>query len=290
MTAKKTKITSDFELYLNQLGYSKAVQKMLPRLLTEFLHTTTKAIEEIEPIDILAYYEYIKNRPVKRIRKASAGTLSESSINHHIYTLKVFFNYQMEIGKIIINPMSLLSFPRPRTKPREILTQKEIKKVFEACITYRERAVLCLCYGLGLRRSEAIKIDVVDINFKTSLAYVREGKGKKRRVIPMNQTVSTYLKMYLESERKSVETKAFITSKAGLRTTGGNLNKTLKNIIDRTEITKTITLHGLRHSIATHLLQNGLSIEYVRDFLGHKHLETTQIYTRVKNRQLWNLR
>ena len=105
----------------------------------------------------------------------------------------------MEIGGITINPISMLSFPRPKTKPREILTQKEIKKVFEECVTYRERAVLSLCYGLGLRRSEAIKINIEDIHFKTSLVYVREGKGKKRRVIPMNPTVSKYLKIYLES-------------------------------------------------------------------------------------------
>jgi integrase/recombinase XerD len=286
MTTKTTQITNDFENYLNQLGYSQASQIMLPRLLTEFLHNTNKPLENIEPIDILNYYEYIKNRP----RKRGGGTLSESSINHHIYTLRVFFNYQMEIGGITINPISMLSFPRPKTKPREILTQKEIKKVFEECVTYRERTVLCLCYGLGLRRSEAIKIDIEDIHFKTSLAYIREGKGKKRRVIPMNPTVSKYLKMYLESERTSTKTKAFITTKTGNRTAGENLNMTLKNVLKRTEITKTISLHCLRHSIATHLLQNGLSIDYVRDFLGHKHLETTQIYTRVKNRQLWNLK
>ncbi len=296
MTVKITEITTDFERYLNQLGYSKSIQTMLPRLLTEFLHNTDKTLESIEPTDILNYYGYIKNRPIKRNRKESAGTLSESSISHHIYTLKVFFNYQMEIGGITINPMSLLSFPSPTSKPREILTQREIKKVFKECITYRERAVLCLCYGLGLRRSEAIKIDIEDVHFKTSLVYVREGKGKKRRVIPMNQTISKYLKMYLESERVSSKdctgqsTKAFITTKTGNRTAGENLNNTLKNIIERTEITKKISLHCLRHSIATHLLQNGLSIDYVRDFLGHKHLETTQIYTRIKNRQLWNLK
>lgn len=82
-----TKIITDFENYLTHLGYSKATQKMLPRLLTEFLHNTTKPLENIESTDILNYYQYIKNRPNKR----AIGTLSESSISHHIYTLKVFF-------------------------------------------------------------------------------------------------------------------------------------------------------------------------------------------------------
>jgi integrase/recombinase XerD len=123
----------------------------------------------------------------------------------------------MEIGKITVNPMSTLTFASPTTKPRQILTQKEIKTVFEACVTYRERAVLTFCYGLGLRRSEAVNMNLEDVNFTTQLAFVREGKGKKRRVIPMNETVIKNLKIYLESERISKETKAFITTKAGFK-------------------------------------------------------------------------
>ena len=83
----KGQIIAEFKSYLKHLGYSEATQIMLPRLLTEFLHNTTKTVENIETIDILNYYEYIKNRPNKRTN----GTLSESSISHHIYTLKVFF-------------------------------------------------------------------------------------------------------------------------------------------------------------------------------------------------------
>jgi integrase/recombinase XerD len=282
----KGQIIAEFKSYLKHLGYSEAIQRMLPRLLTEFLNNITKTVENIEAIDILNYYQYITNRPIKR----GFGTLSESSISHHIYTLKVFFSWQIETGEISTNPMSTLTFPRPKSKPREILTQEEIIEMFEKCIFYRERVVLCLCYGLGLRRSEAVKMDVNDINFKTSLAYVREGKGKKRRVIPMNDAISSYLKIYLESERTSTKTTALITTKLGNRATGGNLNNTLKEVLERAGIEKTISLHCLRHSIATHLIQNGLSVEYVRDFLGHKHLESTQIYTRIKNNQLWNLR
>jgi integrase/recombinase XerD len=279
------KIIDDFETYLIRIGYTESTQKMLPRILTEFLTYTAKELVNIDKSDVLKYYEYIKTRPKKR----GIGTLSESMINHHIYTLKVFFSYQMELGTIRADPMSTLTFSAPKTKPREILTQQEVNEVFENCITYRERAVLNLCYGLGLRRTEAVNLNIEDINFKTSQAFVREGKGKKRRVVPISPKVLQGLKIYLESERTSTKTKAFITTKMGERTTGGNLNSTLKTILERTEIEKKITLHCLRHSIATHLLENGLSVERVRDFLGHKHLESTQIYTRVKNKQLWNL-
>lgn len=274
-----------FKDHLRQLGYSKGTVNMLPTCLKEFLNQTNKELQTIDTMDILTYYKYIKNRPKKR----GIGTLSESMINHHLYALKVFFIYQMELGAITVNPMSSLTFPSPRSKPREILTQKEMKELFEVCQTYRERAVLSLCYGLGLRRSEAEKIKIEDLNFSTELAYIREGKGKKRRVIPMNQNIITHLENYQTKERTSKGTKAFITTKNGDKATGENINKTLKMILKRTDIEKKITLHCLRHSIATHLLENGLSVENVRDFLGHKHLESTQIYTRIKNKQLWQL-
>ena len=274
-----------FKQHLEQLGYRAGTINMLPICLKEFLQQTNKELKNIDTTDVLSYYEYIKNRPKKR----GTGTLSESMINHHIYSLKVFFIYQMEIGTITVNPMSTLNFPSPKSKPREILTQKEIKELFEACRTHRERAVLSLCYGLGLRRSEAVKITIEDINFSSALAYIREGKGKKRRAIPMNKSVILNLENYLNKERISKGTKGFMTTKSGDKATGENINSTLKQTMERTEIEKKITLHCLRHSIATHLLENGLSIENVRDFLGHKHLESTQIYTRIKNKQLWQL-
>jgi len=279
-------LVEDFNTYLTHIGYSQNTKKMLPRLLNDFLHYTNKSLADIDKQDIITYYEHLKTKP----KKGGAAYLSESYINHHIYTLNVFFNYQLELGNITNNPMSTLEFPRPNSKPREIVTQQEVKTLFNACITYRERAVLNLCYGLGLRRSEVFSLNTEDINFQTAQAIVREGKGKKRRVIPISESVLNGLKTYLESERTSTKTNAFITTKRGERAAGDNLGGTLKKILDRTDIEKNITPHCLRHSIATHLLENGLSVENVRDFLGHKHLETTQIYTRVKNKQLWNLK
>jgi integrase/recombinase XerD len=278
-------LIESFQSYLTRLGYSKSTQNMLPNILYEFLIFVGKELADISKTDVLRYYDYIKERPKKR----GIGLLSESMINHHIYALKTFFAYQMELGQIQINPMSTLSFSAPKSKPREILSQKQIKEVFSYCVTYRERTVLNLCYGLGLRRTEAVKLNLEDINFSTAQAFIREGKANKRRVVPISPKVLKGLKCYLENERLSLGTQAFITTKTGERTTGANLNNTLKIILDRTQIEKKITLHCLRHSIATHLLENGLSLEKVRDFLGHKHLETTQIYTRVNRKQIFSL-
>jgi len=183
-----------------------------------------------------------------------------------------------------------LEFKKPTTKPREVLSTEEIKQLYEATETLKEKAVLSIFYGCGLRRTEGEKLNLKDIHFRSGILYVREGKGSKRRIIPMNEKVNQDLKNYVLKERfaKQNET-AFICNRIGTRTSGSSYNNILKKLLEKAGIKKEITLHCLRHSIATHLLESGLSVEYVRDFLGHKHLESTQIYTRVKNKQLWNL-
>lgn len=278
--------TKAFRIHLERLGYSKSSVYMLPNCLKEFLQFAAKEVPQIEAKDITAYHEYLKERP----RKRGSGGLSESYINHHIYSLKLFFGWQQEKGEITENPISSLEFKAPVSKPRDILTQEEIKLLFEVSESLKERAVIALFYGCGIRRSEGEKLNLKDIHFRSNILYVREGKGNKRRAVPLSPQVKIELWNYATKERevRGNET-AFITNRIRKRATGSSYNKILKNILERIGIKKEITLHCLRHSIATHLLESGLSVEYVRDFLGHKHLESTQIYTRVKSRQIWNL-
>lgn len=259
---------------------------MLPNCVAEFLEFTKNPIHQIQSKDITNYHRYLQERPNRR----RAGGLSESFIHHHIYSLKLFFAWQIETGKLAENPISSLEFPSPRSKAREVLTAEEIKALYEATETLKEKAVLSLFYGCGLRRTEGEKLDLKGIHFRSNLLYVREGKGSKRRAVPLSEKVKQDLKSYALKERNPKGNEmAFITNKIGKRTSGNSYNNILKSILERTENKKEITLHSLRHSIATHLLENGLSVEYIRDFLGHKHLESTQIYTRIKNKQLWNL-
>ena len=120
-------IAKQFKVHLERLGYSKTSIKMLPSCVKEFLEFTRKPIEEIEPQNITAYHHHLQERPNKR----RPGALSESYINHHIYSLKLFFAWQQEKGAITENPISNLEFKAPRSKPREVLTQSEIKQLFE---------------------------------------------------------------------------------------------------------------------------------------------------------------
>jgi len=264
---------------------------MLPECVKEFLeyHSTTTP-EAVTQKHIESFYNWLQVRPHKR----NEGGLSESYIYHHVYALKLFFSYLEETGQIKYNPISVMKFKRPKHNTREPLTKAEINRLFETAQTLKETAMLHLFYSCGLRRSEAVELNTKDIHFKSCLLYVREGKGHKRRAIPMTVKVSEELENYYlqersDSQRKAKDTEAFILNRIGSRMRGDSYNRIIKEIVKTSGIARLCTLHHLRHSIATHLLENGLSLENVRDFLGHSYLEATQIYTKVSKYQLKSL-
>jgi integrase/recombinase XerD len=279
-------ILEEFTRYLQQIGYSKGSQYQIPNCTKEFLEVTNKSFKNIIQQDILDFYQYLQTRPLKR----RTGALSQAMINHYVFSLKTFFSWLEQTQQISCNPISNIKFKRPQGNPREPLSQQEIKQLFEAAQSSKETALLHLFYSCGLRRREAENLNTSDIHFSKSLLYVREGKGAKRRAIPINEKVKIALENYYNHERTRISEKAFMLNSINQRMRGDSYNRALKKIIERTEIDKATTLHHLRHSIATHLLENGLSIEFVRDFLGHRHLEATQVYVKVKAKQLKNMK
>lgn len=283
-------LKEQFKTHLQRLGYSESTSKMLPVCIAEFLQQMDIRgiynVEFIQPRHIKDHYEYLTERP----NRTRPGGLSSRMINHHMYAIRLFLTYLQETGQVTINPISGLTFPRAESTEREVLTQKEIKLLYETCKNNKERAVLNLFYGCGLRRSEAVALNLKDISLTISLLYVREGKRAKRRVVPINKSITSSFKHYLHYERHAgkMET-AFMVNAKGRRMQGDTYNNLVKKLVDYAGIEKQISLHNLRHSIATHLLESGLSVEYVRDFLGHKNLEATQVYTRISNQRLQQL-
>lgn len=264
-----------FTTYLQTLGYSKTSVYMLPNCVNDFLKFTSKTVQEIVSADILVFYEHLQIRPNKRL----SGGLSATYIYHHIYALKLFFNWLLAIGEIQQCPISNLDFKQQNANKRHILSLQEIQNLYTTADNYMEKALLGIYYGCGLRRTEGEKLNVQDVDLKQGLLYVREGKGAKSRVVPMGEKILQDLKNYVYVERKNHEKEtAFFVNKRGLRLRGALANTILKNMLQRIEIHENISLHNLRHSIASHLLHQGLSMEYVRDFLGHHHLESTQVY------------
>jgi integrase/recombinase XerD len=288
-------ILAHFTAYLSQIGYSKGVQQSYPKMIHEFIEVQgIESLADIEPVTILSFYDWVQHRPLK---KGSGGGLSSSFISHHVGALQVFFNWLLASGQLEVNPMSILVFPRPVVIPREPLSLDQIEALFAVCESLRERAVLHLFYSCGLRCSEGVSLNRSDIHFKTCRLYVRSGKGSKRRCVPMPEKVAQELEQYYLqewSERpliegESLETEAFICGPRGKRLRADGYRHILKRLLARADLPKEIVLHQLRHSIATHLLESGLGVESVREFLGHSSLESTQIYTKVRTSRLQSL-
>lgn len=280
-----------YSRHLERIGYSTGTIKTLPSPVREFFYhleqSGVRNIELVTPKIITGYYQRLRERPCH----GRPGTLSDSMVHAHIWALRILFSLMLSEGRILVDPLGMLSFPSPLKKEREVLSSEEIERLYQACETLLDRAILGLFYGCGLRKSEAESLNIKDISFKGGLLYVRSGKGKRRRVVPVAALVIKDLKNYYLQERirmlkKSSDPereKAFILNSQGARMLGASFWRRLRQLVLRAGIENPgrITLHCLRHSIATHLLGGGLSVEQVRDFLGHTNIESTQIYTRI---------
>ena len=147
------KLIHSLTSHLESLGYKQATVKMIPLCVSEFLEIQNiNQVRNITSTDIVNHHEYLQNRPHKK----KPGGLSESYINHHIYSLRIFFSWLLKQELITVCPISNLEFKSPTAKQREVLTIKEVKELYKATQTPLERAILSLFYGCGLRRSEAV--------------------------------------------------------------------------------------------------------------------------------------
>jgi integrase/recombinase XerD len=276
----------NFRIELQNLGYSKGVINNYPKYAQNLLNYTKTEATTITENQIKEYYQYLQTKPNQR-RK---GIISQSHIHSNLLAIRMFFEYLQRIGKIKRNPYTL-KVKSPIRNQRNILTQEEIKTLYKTAQNLEETIVLHLCYGCGLRRSEAQDLNIKDVNFEQKLLFVRKGKGKKRRVIPLTEKITTDLQEYYKQNQwyRNESQESFLINIQGNRITGTTIYENFKKLLQKTKINTsdaTICLHSLRHSIATHLLENEMSIEMVRNFLGHQNLKTTQIYTRVNNLKL----
>jgi len=286
-TSTYQELLQNFIRHINRLGYKKASESNIISCVEEFLHWLEQMgisqVKQVKPPHIKAHYQYLNER--SNLRRE--GTLSSSIITFHIYAIRLFLTYLQRENIIEADPMGNLAFKRVAHKEREILTQKEIQRLYKACETLRDKAMLSLLYGLGLRSAEASGLDITDIHFASRILYVRHGKGDKSRDVPIAEQVSEHLKDYYHNERggftKSTNMEnAFLLNNHGRRARGQWMWLRLKYLVAKAGIEgKTVTLHTLRHSIATHLLENGMGIEYVKTFLGHASLGSTQLYTHI---------
>jgi integrase/recombinase XerD len=287
-------LENGFRSWLETLGYAKSTVTGSPALVREFFfYLENKEILELEQVNnqvIKDYFVYLQQR--KHARKALA--LSINTLRNNLGALRRLGKYLRETGQGNLEISYNLS--RPPQKIKTILTKKEVKELYEAAgadlLGLRDKAMLSVFYGCGLRRNEGKNLNITDIFPSKNKILVRKGKGYKERFVPVTQAIREDIEKYLVNARSVLtagnptET-AFFISTRGTRLSGQMLYERLQQLKEKAGIEKDlpagagIGLHTLRHSIATHLLKEGMKIEMVSRFLGHSSLESTQIYTHL---------
>lgn len=267
--------------------YPKAVEEFL-----EFMEQNNVSTLNFTSDHLTNYYNYLSQRPNKRNKKQAS--LSDSTINHHLFAISLLFELILNTKKADSLPM-LPKFIRGSQNRKQVLTTDEIIYLYTLVKSNLEAAIISTAYGCGLRRTEIERLNIEDINFKTAILIVKKGKYNKRREVPMSKRVLEDLKDYLYNERaeylKFQQTeKAFFISTRGTRMKGRQLYRTLKRIMSRSNTNvfkeKEASLHTLRHSIATHLVENGADIHFVKTFLGHSEIDTSHLYAIRRRRQI----
>ncbi|MCE5347842.1 MAG: tyrosine-type recombinase/integrase [Bacteroidales bacterium] len=285
-------IEESFEKWLKTLGYAGSTVYLSTHYVRDFFfYLKTLKITELEAVNIKTlegYYKYLQKRGNRR----RTGGLSDNYMNSNFNALRRFSRYLQETGKPFFE-VTVKTRP-DKENPKIILTGEEIKALYKACgsdyLGVRDRAMLSIYYGCGLRRSEGTSLDVKDVLFKERLVFVRSGKGNRERYVPMTGVVTEDLEAYILQGREHIRSfkgglnpEALFLSMRGKRLCGNQVISRLQKLAQAAGINKPVGLHTLRHSIATHLLQSGLTLEEVGRFLGHISLESTQIYTHLAN-------
>jgi len=219
--------------------------------------------------------------------------LEASSVANIISALKAFYNYYIKLGKITTNPMDLIDMPKLVRRLPDYLSESEINNLLDIKVidafSARNKAILELLYSSGLRISELVNLELKSIDFDDCIIRVF-GKGSKERIIPMNDYAINALKMYIDNYRNlmiknEVNNYVFLNNHGKIMTRQG-VFKMLKKECKIKGINKNISPHTLRHTFATHLLQNGADLRIIQEILGHSDISTTQIYTHVTNEKL----
>ena len=289
-------ILNSFDEYITARGLTKTTCRELKDCIHEFiLFTHNNKIEfpsQCSSKLLLSYFQYITSRP----KGKSIDVIQGSTPNHHVYGLRTFFGWLFNSGAISFNPVVDLKFPKYFSRKVEALSVTSIQKLFSSCESDLERILLSIYYGCGLRRSEGQSLLIADIDIIHWKVIVRKGKFSKRREVPIGKNLQTYFRNYVASYHQASylasDKTPFLIDKNKIPIDGNKAYQIIKHIASKADLThEEINLHVLRHSIATHLLLNGMQLDLVRKFLGHNSVDTTQHYlSGIGNHWKWNQR
>ncbi|MGI9861220.1 site-specific tyrosine recombinase XerD [Moorella naiadis] len=256
--------------------------------------------------DLQQFLQYMEKAGIKNPEDVTRGLMvayvvkmqqegrSPATISQHLAALKSFYHFLLRERLVESDPTSNLESPRQTKKLPQVLTVAEVEKLLnqprpDTPAGLRDKAMLELLYATGLRVSELVALNIDQVHLEGE--FVRcLGKGAKERVVPMGQVASFHVRTYLEHGRgklvKKATEPALFVNHHGRRLSRQGCWKILKGYVRAANLQKDITPHTLRHSFATHLLENGADLRSVQELLGHADIGTTQIYTHLTRKKI----
>jgi integrase/recombinase XerD len=264
-----------FKSYMNYRRYSKNTIKTYSDALQIFFKFN--ATENLEQLTIEHLIKFNNEHILK-------NNYSASYQNQVINAIKLFyrnrFNRTMEVDFI----------QRPRREKRlpNVLSKLEVKSILESPINLKHRAMLSIIYACGLRRSELLNLTLKDVLSDRHLLFIRQSKGKKDRMLPISDKLISMLREYYRAYKPKIW--LFEGQNPGEQYSERSLQLVLNQALNKARINKPVTLHWLRHSYATHLLENGTDLRYIQELLGHSSSKTTEIYTHVSTHSIQKIK
>ncbi|PIU83348.1 MAG: tyrosine recombinase [Elusimicrobia bacterium CG06_land_8_20_14_3_00_38_11] len=281
----------------NQEQLFENIEKFIQFLKIQKNISENTALAYRRDIEQFSRFLQIKNLNIKNVDKFTvrdylANVLQpvekKSSIIRKIAALRGFFNFLVKCKVLIISPMDFVLTPKAEKHLPNFLTVGEINLILSSTDTskisgLRDRAILELLYSSGLRISELTTLSKTDVDYFSGTVKVM-GKGGKQRLVPVGDIALDIIRKYLKMRNDS--SAVLFAGNKLQKLSARCIQKMLKKYLKKAGITKKITPHSLRHTFATHLLDNGCDLRSVQEMLGHKNLATTQIYTHVTSQMM----
>ena len=274
---------------ITERGYSEKTKDAYERDLNDFCqfleNSGDPSLTAVDHLDVRVYLAFLNDQKYSR-----------NTISRKIASLRSFYQYLLKHEKIKENPFSYVHLKKKLARLPRFLYEKEIEVLFDSVegtktLEQRNRALLEVLYGSGLRVSECANLTLSVIDFDNSVMLIH-GKGNKDRYVPLGSYASDAIQAYVDDGRKSLMERfgkdhdyLFINHR-GDQITSTGIEYVLNQIIKKSSLTSDIHPHMLRHTFATHLLNNGADLRTVQELLGHANLSTTQIYTHVTKESL----
>ncbi|MBW6492431.1 MAG: site-specific integrase [Lentimicrobium sp.] len=275
LTAVASEKVKKFTIWLRSKRYSESTIKTYTDSIRTFLrYFSTKDISTISNDDVIEF----NNRYIL------ANQYSSSFQNQIVNAIKLFFK---TVENRQLDP-ELIHRPRREHKLPNVLSKEEVKAILEALPNVKHRTMLSVIYACGLRRSELINLKPADIDRNRGLLIIRQAKGKRDRVVPISEKLILMLRDYYTTFKPLVW--LFEGQKKEEQYSEESLASVLKAACKKAGITKPVTLHWLRHSYATHLLESGTDLRFIQELLGHKSSKTTEIYTHVSTKSIQKIK